>query len=374
MSKNATGTRTGSEQALAVYLGLRARPTADFDDVADGLGLSAADRQRCHAELTALGLIEPAPPAPPANPSPPEPRTDAAPPAHPAPLMPPAPPADDGRPHAPQCVVEPDVALVRLLQRERDRLEHRLAETSRAQATLATLAGPFLRAGAAPRSAADVEIVTDPARVRRELAALGDTVRASVHSMHTGSVRRADMAAELTRDRALRERGVRVHAMYSRRISAVPDMAQHLQERAALGVEIRLSPVVPMNMVLADENFALLPTDPHDPASASLLARGPGLVRSYLALYAYCWQAAGRYGEEEKPERGGDGLSEQQRAALRMLAAGIKDEQIAKNLGVSLRTVSRLLSEVMHELGAASRFEAGVKAARLGLLDGEGDP
>lgn len=32
----------------------------------------------------------------------------------------------------------------------------------------------------------------------------------------------------------------------------------------------------------------------------------------------------------------------------------------------------RLLSEVMQELGAASRFEAGVKAARLGLLDGEG--
>ncbi|MGW2018542.1 LuxR C-terminal-related transcriptional regulator [Streptomyces sp. NPDC001927] len=365
MSKHATGTRTGSEQALAVYLELRARPTAVFDDVADGLGLSATDRQRCRAELTALGLIEPAPEHPEAQTqtTPPEPPEAQTPAEHPNAQAPPA----------PQAVVEPDVALVRLLQRERERLEHRLAETSRAQTTLATLAGPFLRAGTAPRSAVDVEVVADPARVRQELAALGDSVRVSVHSMHTGSVRREDMAAELARDRALSGRGVRVHAMYSRRISSVPDMAQHLEERAALGVEIRLSPVVPMNMVLADENFALLPTDPHDPDSASLLARGPGLVRSYLALYAYCWQAAGRYGDEEKPERGGDGLSEQQRAALRMLASGIKDEQIAKNLGVSLRTVSRLLSEVMHELGAASRFEAGVKAARLGLLDGEGE-
>ncbi|MDT9693210.1 helix-turn-helix domain-containing protein [Streptomyces sp. P9(2023)] len=343
MSKHATGTRTGSEQALAVYLELRARPASDsgsgtaFEDVADGLGLSADERLRCRAELTALGLI-----------------TDVT----------------DTATHT---VVEPDTALVRLLQRERDRLEHRLAETSRAQATLATLAGPFLRAGAAPRSEVDVEVVADTARVRQELAALTDAVRTSVHSMHTGSVRREDMADELARDCRWAARGVRVHAMYSRRISSVPDMAQHLEERAALGVEIRLSPVVPMNMVLADENFALLPTDPHDPDSATILARGPGLVRSYLSLYAYCWQAAGRYGDEEKPERGGDGLSEQQRAALRMLASGIKDEQIAKNLGVSLRTVSRLLSEVMQELGAASRFEAGVKAARIGLLDGEAD-
>jgi DNA-binding CsgD family transcriptional regulator len=179
------------------------------------------------------------------------------------------------------------------------------------------------------------------------------------------------MAAELERDRSRAARGVRVRAMYSRRVGTVPEMTQHLEDRAALGVELRLSPVVPMNMVLADENFALLPTDPHDPDSPTILARGPGLVRSYLALYEYCWQAAARYGEEPG-ETGGDGLSDQQRAALHMLASGIKDEQIARSLGVSLRTVSRLLSEVMQELGAASRFEAGVKAARLGLLDGEG--
>ncbi|MFD7321976.1 LuxR C-terminal-related transcriptional regulator [Streptomyces sp. NPDC059875] len=347
MSKNATGTRTGSDQALAVYLELRARslstsastasafasPSA-FDEVADRLALTAEERERCRDELATLGLIKAA--------------------------------ASDA--HA---VVDPDVALVRLLQCERDRLESRLAETSRAQVTLETLAGPFLRAGAAPRSEVEVEIVSDPHRIRQELAGLGDAVLGSVHSLHTGSVRREDMAGELERDRRWIARGVRVRAVYSRRISSVPDMAQHLEERAALGVEVRFSPVVPMNMVLADENFALLPTDAHDPGSAAILARGPGLVRSYLALYEYCWHAATRHGDEDKPEHDGDGLSEQQRVALRMLASGIKDEQIAKNLGVSLRTVSRLLSEVMQELGAASRFEAGVKAARLGLLDGE---
>ncbi|MBX9423726.1 MULTISPECIES: helix-turn-helix domain-containing protein [Streptomyces] len=341
MSRNAAVSRVGSEQALAVYQELRARPDlgfdAGFDEVADRLELSADERERCREELAFLGLTA----------------------AHGT--------AGTGA----RVVVDPDVALLRLLRRERDRLQDRLAATSRAHTAIEALAGPFLRAGAAPCSEVEVEIVTDPQRVTRELTDLTDTVRTAVHVMHTGSVRREDMTAELERDRSRAARGVRVRAMYSRRVGTVPEMTQHLADRAALGVELRLSPVVPMNMVLADENFALLPTDPHDPDSPTILARGPGLVRSYLALYEYCWQAASRYGEEPG-ENGGDGLSDQQRAALRMLASGIKDEQIARSLGVSLRTVSRLLSEVMQELGAASRFEAGVKAARLGLLDGDG--
>ncbi|MFF0432816.1 LuxR C-terminal-related transcriptional regulator [Streptomyces sp. NPDC004327] len=334
MSKNAAGARTGSEQALALYQELRSTPGEPFDTVAARVELTGAERDRCREELISLGLIDPT-----------------------------------VEPRQPAAVVAPDVALLRLLQHERDRLESRLAETSRAHTTLETLAGPFLQAGTEPGSEVEVEIVDDPARVQRELSDLTHSVRGSFQSMLTGSVRREETALELDRDRDRITRGVSVQAMYSHRVGQVPEMVQHLAERSALGVEIRLSAVVPMNMVLADDNFALLPTDPRDPDSAAILARGPGLVRSYRALYEYCWHAATPYGHEEPAGNRGDGLTEQQRAALRMLASGVKDEQVARSLGVSLRTVSRLISEVMHELDAASRFEAGVKAARLGLLD-----
>ncbi|GAA3070933.1 hypothetical protein GCM10017562_42620 [Streptomyces roseofulvus] len=338
MSKNAAGVRTGGEQALALYQALRAAPGTPLADAARDLQLTDAERDRARAELAGLGLVG-------------------------------AGPASD-----PPQVVAPDVALLGLLRHERDRLESRLAETSRAHTALETLAGPFLRARTEPGSEVEVEIVDDPARIRRELADLTKTARESVHTMATGSVRREEMALELDRDRERVARGVRVEAMYSHRVGQVPEMDQHLAARTALGAEIRLSPVVPMNMVLADESFALLPTDPRDPASPAILARGPGLVRAYRALYAYCWRSATPYGHREADAHDGDGVTEQQRAALRMLASGIKDEQVARNLGVSLRTVSRLISEVMQELGAASRFEAGVKAARLGLLDGENGP
>ncbi|MFD4374025.1 LuxR C-terminal-related transcriptional regulator [Streptomyces sp. NPDC058486] len=337
MSKNAAGVRTGAEQALALYQALRAAPGTPLDEAARALQLTDTERERSQAELAALGLIDPASPS--------------------------------------LSVIAPDVALLALLRHERDRLESRLAETSRAHTALETLAGPFLRARTEPGSDVEVEIVDDPARIRRELADLTKTARGSVHSMATGSVRREEMAQELDRDRERVARGVTVQAMYSHRVGQVPEMDQHLAARTALGAEIRLSPVVPMNMLLADDSFAVLPTDPRDPASPAILARGPGLVRVYRALYAYCWHAATPYGHHQEPDgSGGDGLTEQQRTVLRMLASGIKDEQVARTLGVSLRTISRLISEVMHELGAASRFEAGVKAARLGLLDGEGGP
>ncbi|MCY0928839.1 helix-turn-helix transcriptional regulator [Streptomyces sp. H27-H1] len=265
--------------------------------------------------------------------------------------------------------MEPGIALLGLLRAERERLQNRLTETARFHDTLDVLAGPILRAGATPRREVGVEIVTGLDRVRLERAAISESVAHDRQTMHTGAVGREESEHTLDEDRRQLARGVRVRAMYGRRAGSVPDMAQHLRARAELGVEIRTSPVVPMNMLLADENFALLPTDLHDPAAGTIVARGAALVGSYLALYEYCWQCATPYGEDSPADRGGAGLSEQQVVALHMLASGVKDEEIARNLGVSLRTASRLLSEVMQELGAASRFEAGVKAARLGWLD-----
>ena len=53
---------------------------------------------------------------------------------------------------------------------------------------------------------------------------------------------------------------------------------------------------------------------------------------------------------------------------LQQLAAGAQDEQIARRLGVSLRTVRRRGADLMSELGAESRFQAGVEAAKRGWI------
>jgi DNA-binding NarL/FixJ family response regulator len=53
---------------------------------------------------------------------------------------------------------------------------------------------------------------------------------------------------------------------------------------------------------------------------------------------------------------------------LRLAAQGMCDESIARQLGVSVRTVRARFADAMAELGTQSRFHAGVEATRRGWL------
>ncbi len=53
---------------------------------------------------------------------------------------------------------------------------------------------------------------------------------------------------------------------------------------------------------------------------------------------------------------------------LALMAVGMKDEAIARQLGMSPRTLRRRSQELLAELGAGNRFQAGVEAARRGWI------
>lgn len=345
-----TGTQS-TDLALALYRRLRARGASSFREVASEMDLSNDERDRCRNELLSLGLVVPTGRLH-------DNRLDL----------------DAGKASEAESdsvtVIAPEIALIRLLERERTRLRNHLDQADQAHHTLQTLAGNFLRTETLAQAAGvEIEIISDYRRIQQVLEDITDTVQDHLASMHPIARGREIPERALDRDRRQIENGVQVRSIFNQRLTSVPEDAEHLRMKAKLGVEVRLSPVVPMNMIIADEQFALLPADPEDGSAGAILARGPALVRSYLTLFEHCWHTATPYGEQVQPARGGDGLTEQQRAALRMLASGMKDEKVARSLGVSLRTVSRMISELMQELGASSRFEAGVRATRLGWLD-----
>lgn len=338
-----------ADRVFALYQELRLRGVSDLGDVSRELGLAPEEYERRRAELIELGLIVPT-----------------------------------GTTHATRAdlqagtwesaadavaVVDPEIALLRMLRRERERLREHLDESDRAYGSLETLVGTFLRPGSLSGSEVEVEILDDYGRIQQVLEDITDVIQHDLASMHVTALVREVADRILSRDRRQIDNGVRIRAIYHQRITTSPEATQMLRRRVEAGVEIRLSPAVPMNMIIADQQFAVLPVHPEDRSAGAILARGPALVRSYRALYEHCWHAATPYGDDAAPEVGGDGLSEQQRAALKMLASGMKDEKVARTLGVSLRTVSRMLSELMQEMGASSRFEAGVRAQRLGWLD-----
>jgi DNA-binding CsgD family transcriptional regulator len=122
------------------------------------------------------------------------------------------------------------------------------------------------------------------------------------------------------------------------------------------GALVRTVADVPTEARIIDGSVVVLP-DGDDTA----VFRLPGVVVTTACLFERLWATAGPPG----------GLAPRERALLSLLAAGSTDESTAVRLGVSVRTVRRLVAGLMDRLGARSRFEAGAKAACRGWLTGQ---
>ncbi|BAU85106.1 transcriptional regulatory protein [Streptomyces laurentii] len=345
----AGGAGRADHRLVPLYQELRRRGVSDFAEVVASFGFPPEEYEGCRTELIALGLIVPTSGTHAAQ----DELQDAA-------WVP------DGNTVA---SVDPEIALLRAIDRERARLRKHLAEADRTYSTLETLTATLLRPGSLSGSDVTVEAITDYRRIQQALEDILDATQETSCSMYPTGPARQNPERILRRDRGKLDQGIRIRSLYRSQDAGVPEAAEVLHMRAELGVEVRVAPELPITMVIVDDQYALLPLRPDAPGEGAILAGGPLLVRGFLSLYEHCWHTATPFGDDIAPDRGGDGLSEQQRNALRMLADGMKDEKIARHLGVSLRTVSRLISEVMQELGATSRFEAGVRALRLGWLD-----
>jgi DNA-binding CsgD family transcriptional regulator/sugar-specific transcriptional regulator TrmB len=133
----------------------------------------------------------------------------------------------------------------------------------------------------------------------------------------------------------------------------------------------------PLKLMIADAEVAIIPLDMgeqslHDCA----IVRGPSLVTALATCFEALWTRSvplagtGAVGmvtplTDWPPE---DRPSPLERSIIRMLAAGVKDDAIARQLEVSSRTINRYMERMMGKLGATTRFQAGMQAARLGWL------
>lgn len=211
-------------------------------------------------------------------------------------------------------------------------------------------------------SAASVEIMS---RVHGRVAVMRtDTPR-------TRALLASPHPANLPPPRAADGRAVETLAVYDVSVLDVPSALDTLQLRHRAGERVRLATQVPFSLLVVDEAAALVDVGNVDPSGAgSLLVRAPSTVRALRRLVDDYWARGTQLAMgEEGPGLGGrDAVDRRDLSILRLLAAGATDATIARQEGVSQRTVERRVRSLMSRFGVATRFQAGVQASRRGLV------
>jgi DNA-binding CsgD family transcriptional regulator len=142
-----------------------------------------------------------------------------------------------------------------------------------------------------------------------------------------------------------------------------PAALEIVRQWAEIGENVRLLPSPPTRLIVFGSQAALIPVEWGRQPTRRVVVRTPGVVEAMRHFFDILWrQAAPLPGSDDTRHLGGRGQ------VLRMLAAGAKDETIARQLGVSLRTVRRRVADLLGELDATTRFQAGVEAARRKLV------
>ncbi|MGW2785374.1 helix-turn-helix domain-containing protein [Streptomyces populi] len=253
----------------------------------------------------------------------------------------------------------PAVALGGELRRRRD-------ELSAAEHAVLTLAEQH-RTGA---EGGVVEVISDIDAVRHRFRQLQESARREVRSMMVPEQRVVSRDDNTAEGAGIR-RGVLYRTILHRDALTEPGMVAQALAVLAEGQRIGVADAVPVKLMIADHDLAMLPLfSGRNTAAASVLVHPGGLLDALVAYFELAWEQA----YPLSPHTAGDGLVEQRPDEIdefdaRMLAlvlAGLTDQAVGARLGVSRRTVQRRIGELMARAGAESRIQLGWHAARKG--------
>jgi DNA-binding CsgD family transcriptional regulator/DNA-binding MarR family transcriptional regulator len=262
--------------------------------------------------------------------------------------------------------VSPVVAMHELIAREHRALAERQEFLRESYHTLSQLLPGYVGQENATARPQITEVIRDLPSVRRRLEELALGARSEVLSLSPIPANpSATRAASRSLDLDTLNRGIQMRTIY-------PDIAvydtgalAYAEELTAAGGEIRIARELPLRLLIVDRRTALVPMNPDDSTEGCLVIYHLGTVVALTALFESCWQASWPL-TGDQDEAGSCSVME--RAVLTLLACGTKDEAVARQLSLSVRTLRRCIADLMIRAGATSRFELGAQAVARGWL------
>jgi len=260
-------------------------------------------------------------------------------------------------------LVSPQTALSTLLAQAEAEVAMRQQQIEATRAAITAMAAAHDES----RDRLDTVRHPDLESIRARLEELAHTAKVECLSLTPGGAMPADtMSAGGPLNQLALKRGVSIRNIYQESFRNDPATLAFARAMSQLGSQSRTVPVVPMRITIVDASVALLPISPQDPRQGALEVRSSSMLAALSMLFENMWEQATPLGEA--PRVSGEGLEPVEKELMRLLGDGHTDESAGRRLGISVRTVRRLMSELTQRLNATSRFQAGAEAVRRGWL------
>lgn len=255
--------------------------------------------------------------------------------------------------------VDPRVALRALTERTADRLD-------RVRADIPTLATLFERIAAEAGGAPDVRVVDEPGLIGMWYVRLEHEV---THEFLAFDRPPYVLADENPVEPLVLARGVDWRVVYAAESLDRPGAWGELRHAVSVGERARVAPHLASKLAIADRRIAIVSTSLEPGRPVALVTEAPPLVDLLVRHFEATWELSVEVPPDDDLDTATPaGATAEDLALLAMLGVGAKDDVIARELGISPRTLRRRTAELFERLGAANRFQAGAQAVRRGWI------
>lgn len=265
----------------------------------------------------------------------------------------------DGADGAEVVPVPPEAGL-QILSRQR--------EAELEQARVATLnAYDTFRRTLSPQRTDDLVEVVPGAAIPQRVRQLERSARAEIRRIDSPPYFAVSQVNEL--ELAHLEAGdVTYRVVYAR--AAIEDPGRYesnILPCVAAGEQARVTPEVPVKLTLIDDQAATvsLPLAQTEVNTSLLVVRPGPLLVALAGLFESVWRLAAPLHDGTRPP---SPVQPVEQRLLSLLSAGASDESIARQLGISRRTMFRHLQRLMTHAGATTRFQLAAHAVRHGWI------
>ncbi len=245
-------------------------------------------------------------------------------------------------------------------------------EIRRAQLELGRLTEQY-RGSVADRTGTDVvDVVRGSRAVADRFAQMQRGASSEVVALVKSSVAVVTAEENTASEDVAVARGVAYRVVLERSAFERPGFMDRVVESIEAGESVRVTDSLPLRLVIADRSLALLPLAPtaSDSGGGALLVHESGLLDALLHLFDLVWASS----NEVVPSASGvfvldaDRIADVDARILTLLLAGLTDQAIGGQLGMSLRTVQRRVSGLMDRASVVTRFQLGHEACRRGWV------